>query len=563
MAETIRSRRGRTLVVVGDPALLTMDRLSEFTARIDSDARIASVSLVAGPKGNEQWLRAAGAAGPLVAIATDIEDLVGPVDADDPIALADWLGRASERGLWHDWWVTGSTDVARAEPIMERAAVDAAEADDPSGSHFGALRHYRPKAGHLTITVDVTWLGPFETGAQVLTTAALAALAGRDEVSEIRLVGLTELPSYAAHLTQLPKIRMVGSDETPTLSDVVWYPNQIDGRSNIADARKLGARIVATYLDLIAYDIPRYHGSEQAWHAYRSLQRKIALSVDGITTISADVAERLMAEVPRLEPDRVLPLPLGLDHIIEGHAPAAPGDDLAAVVKSLGGKRFVAVLGNDFQHKNRDFAIKVWQRALQAGQPCDLVLAGLHVKGSSSKKDEDDLIARHLDLRGRIHSVGHLSSESREWLLANATAVLYPSSAEGFGFVPYEAAALGTPTVFTDFGPLREISGVTGVPSAWSIDKHGEDLVRLLSDQRAREERVGLLRAAIARHTWSDFAARLVVFFESITRMPEIATSAVGADAAAADAAALSSILSSRTWRATAPLRRMRGRLRG
>ena len=75
------------------------------------------------------------------------------------------------------------------------------------------------------------------------------------------------------------------------MSDVVWYPNQIDGRSNIAAARRLGARVVTTYLDLIAYDIPRYHGSPEAWQAYRSLQRRIALSVDGITTISADVAD--------------------------------------------------------------------------------------------------------------------------------------------------------------------------------------------------------------------------------------------------------------------------------
>ena len=35
MTETIKSRRGRELVVLGDPALLTMDRLPEFTARIE------------------------------------------------------------------------------------------------------------------------------------------------------------------------------------------------------------------------------------------------------------------------------------------------------------------------------------------------------------------------------------------------------------------------------------------------------------------------------------------------------------------------------------------------
>ena len=557
MTETIKSRRGRILTVIGDPALLTMDRLSEFTERIDSDPRIASLSLVAGPAGADQWLRSAAPAGVLIAVSADLEDLVGPLDPDDPLALADWARGASERGLWHDWWVTGSTDVARAEPIAAVSDVDASETDDPSSSHHVALRRYRPKAGHLTVTIDVTWLGPYETGAQVLTTAAIAGLSLQDVVTEIRLVGLSELPGYAAHLAEHPKVRVVPPGEQPPRSDVVWYPNQIDGRSNIADARRLGARIVATYLDLIAYDIPRYHGSPEAWHAYRALQRRIALSVDGITAISADVAARLLDEVPRLEPERVLALPLGLDHITSAQAPDEPGEDLADTVKALGGKRFVAVLGNDFQHKNRDFAIRVWQRALQAGQPCELVLAGLHVKSSSSKRDEDDLVARHLDLRGRVHTVGHLSSASRAWLLANAEVVLYPTSAEGFGLVPYEAAALGTPTVFTDFGPLREISGLRGLPSTWSADQHAADLVALLSDPQSREARVAALREAIARHSWAGFAERLVGFFELVTRMPEVATSAVGADSAAADAAALSAVLSSRTWRATAPLRKL------
>lgn len=562
MAETIRSRRGRALLVVGDPALLTMDRLSEFTARIDADPRIASLSLVAGPRGGDQWLRAAAPAGVLVAVATDLDDLVRPFDEAEPDAVTAWGVRASERGLWHDWWVTSDSDIAHAAAVAAPAAIDVTEADDPSSAHHAVLRRYRPRRDGLTVTVDVTWLGPYETGAQVLTTAALQALSLQDAVAEIRLVGVEELPSYARHLDAHPKIRLIGPDADLLRSDVVWYPNQIDGRSNIAAARRLGARIVTTYLDLIAYDIPRYHGSVEAWQAYRSLQRRIALSVDGITTISADVAERLLAEVPRLEPVRVLPLPLGLDHIAREGAPEHPDEDLAELLTALRGKRFVAVLGNDFQHKNRDFAIRVWEAALQAGQPCDLVLAGLHVKSSSSKRDEDDLIARHLDLRGRIHTVGHVSSASRAWLLANAAVILYPTSAEGFGFVPYEAAALGTPSVFTDFGPLREISELSGLPSTWAVDKHAHDLVALLSDDKARIARVAALREAIDRHSWSGFAARLVDFFQDVTRMPEVATSAVGADTAAADAAALSSILSSRTWRATEPLRRMRTRLR-
>ena len=554
MTETIRSRHGRTLTVLGDPSLLTMDRLEQVRDRIDSDPRIASISVVAGP--TDSWLRANAPAGPLVAFAADMDDLVGaPAGQEDPAALAEWARRASEKGLWHDWLVVRSTDVAKAEMLLQPAEMDIREADDPSSAHHAVLRHYRRKPGRMSITVDVTWLGPFETGAQVLTTAAIAALAERDEITELRLVGLDELPAYASHLTEHPKVAIAPGDGARR-TDVVWYPNQIDGRSNIAAARHLGARVVTTYLDLIAYDIPRYHGSAEAWQSYRALQRRIALSVDGITTISADVAERLALEVPRLEPERVYPLPLGLDHVSRELAPEQPDDDLKEVVKALQGKRFVVILGNDFNHKNRDFAIKAWQAALQAGQPCELVLAGLHVKSSSSKEVEDDLIARHLDLRGKVHTVGHVTSNSRAWLLANAAVVLYPSSAEGFGFVPYEAAVMGTPSVFTDFGPLREISKATGLPGAWSVEQYADDLVAMLSDDARRAQRVGDLEHAIAQHTWAGFAEGLTGFFERIIAMPEVATSAIDAGAAAAETAQLNAILSSRSYRAAEKLRK-------
>ena len=554
-SEPIKSRKGRTLVVIGDPMLLTMDRLAEFTSRIDSDPRIASLSLVAVPSTDGRWLRAAGPAGPLTAIATDLSDLVGDVDTSSPDDVDAWVRRASERGLWHDWWMTSDADVARADGARTPASVDIVEADDPGSSRHHALRAYMPKDGRLTVTVDVTWLGPHETGSQVLTTAAIAGLAQQQQVTAIRLVGLDELPAYAQHLTDHDKVQLVATEEAKR-SDIVWYPNQFDGRGTIGQARKLGARVVTTYLDLIAYDIPRYHASPEAWHAYRALQRRVALSVDGITTISADVASRLLEEVPRLDPERVQPITLGLDHITSESAPENPDDDLADLVKSLKGKRFVVVLGNDFQHKNRDFAIKVWERALQSGEPCDLVLAGLHVKSSSSKDAEDDLKARHLDLRGRIHTVGHVTSASRAWLLANATVALYPSSAEGFGFVPYEAAALGTPTVFTDFGPLKEVAGAPGLPASWSVEAHAADLSQLLANAKARHARVEAFNQAIERQTWDSFARQLTEFFRHITRMPEVPTSSLAGESGA-DAAALAAVMSSKSYRAAEKLRKV------
>jgi glycosyltransferase involved in cell wall biosynthesis len=454
----------------------------------------------------------------VTAVALDLTDLVGPFDPDnpDPEALVGWCRSASEHGLWHDWLLASEPDVVRAVRGGAPTELDQQELHDPSSSHHTALIESSPTPAALTVTIDATWLGPHETGAQVLTTAAIEALSRQPGIAAMTLTGIDRLPRYAEHLADLPNVRVASED--PVRADVVWYPNQIDHRSNIGAARALGSRVITTYLDLIAYDIPRYHASDQAWGAYRALQRTIALSVDGITTISADVAQRLLQEVPRLDPQRVRPIPLGLDHITR-QVPAAE-DDIRGLAEAVSGRPYLLVLGNDFVHKNRDFAIRVWERILEHGVSCDLVLAGLHVRSSSSKVQEDALLAVHTNLRGRVHTVGHVSSASRTWLLANAAAVIYPSSAEGFGFIPYEAAMCGTPTTFTAFGPLAEISGVTSVPRRWDVAEYAADVIALLTDEQAAGRRIQDLRGVQDRLTWDSFAKELVDFFVHIRSMP-------------------------------------------
>ena len=551
--------KGRTFIVLGDPSVITMDRLPAISDRLDSDPRIASVSVLAHPDPGQEFLRASAPAGCAVVVATDLDALTGAAATDsDPQIVRAWARNASERGLWHDWWLTSARDVARAPVFLAPAPMDQQEAGDLTTSRYAALANASIGSEGISLTVDATWLGPHQTGAQVLTTAALEALARSPRVSSIHLVGIEELPAYAQHLPDLNTVHLGPIEE---ISDAVWYPNQIDQRVDITYARSLGRRVITTYLDLIAYDIPRYHASQEAWSAYRSLQRRIALSVDGITTISADVAHRLQQEVPRLDTTRVRPIPLGLDHIRAGGAMLEPGEDITDLAGKLGSRPFILVLGNDFLHKNRDFALQVWEKVLESGVNCDLVLAGLHVKSSSSRDREEVLLSQHTNLRGTAHTVGHVSAQSREWLMANAAAVVYPSSAEGFGFVPYEAAALGTPSTFTSFGPLAEISGLSDVPRTWSIEAYAHDLTALLNDPEHARARVNNLRSVIADSTWDHFADQLVDFIQHIDSLPPVEAALVGGTAA--DASALAAVLSSKTWRATEPLRRVGRKLKG
>ena len=528
-SQSICTPGGRELVAVGDEGLLTLNRLDNVFSHFDQDPRVCSVSLVPTPfaSGHQTWQRGTAPTGPVTLIAADVQDLVGPMTVQDEQSVIEWCTHASERGLWHDWWYLHAVDVFRDSTGTQMSDIDLREARDATtASAYRTVTGPQIITGGLNLWVDITWLGPHETGAQVLATAALGALQRQSGVDTITLSGAATLPKYAEHLGDLPGIERHGDDTPIPQADIAWYPNQIDRRSNIAQARVQGRRVVTTYLDLIAYDIPRYHASADDWAAYRHLQRSVALSVDCITTISQDVANRLLIEVPQLDASRVRAIPLGLDHI--SMAPREPESDIELLRNEVSVRPFVLVLGNDFVHKNRDFAISVWERVLEAGVNCDLVLAGLHVRSSSSREAEDRLVSQHTNLRGSVHTVGHVSSESRTWLMANAAVVLYPSSAEGFGFVPYEAAALGTPSSFVHFGPLAELSGVRDAPSRWSVDEVAADLTRLLTQEDAAAGRVADLQRVRTELTWERFAKRLVAFFDETLSRPAVVSGLEG-----------------------------------
>ena len=98
------TRKGAKIHVVGDPALLTMDRIQIIGDRFDSDPRIASVSVHYHPEHESTFLRATAPAGVVIAIANN--DLVA---ANEDLEL--WATQVSERGLWHDWWLTNARDI--------------------------------------------------------------------------------------------------------------------------------------------------------------------------------------------------------------------------------------------------------------------------------------------------------------------------------------------------------------------------------------------------------------------------------------------------------------------
>jgi len=88
-----------------------------------------------------------------------------------------------------------------------------------------------------------------------------------------------------------------------------------------------------------------------------------------------------------------------------------------------------------------------------------------------------------------------------------ATALVYPSRYEGFGFPVLEAMASGTPVLASRAASIPEVAGDTGIlldpdqPLAWA-----DAIVRVMTDaaQQARMRAAGMARAA--EFTWARTA---------------------------------------------------------
>ncbi|MCA1674437.1 MAG: glycosyltransferase, partial [Actinobacteria bacterium] len=283
---------------------------------------------------------------------------------------------------------------------------------------------------------------------------------------------------------------------------------------------KVATRTAVTIQDLASYHVGSYHGSSEEWLERRRTMRQVAAEVDGVIAISHDVKAHLRLERIPVDPERVFVVENGTDHLTGDESASAPAE---LVARGFVASEFALVLGTNYAHKNRDIAIRVLRELRRRGLRLALVLAGAAVPFGSSRISEARWGAGEEDL----YVIPDVTSEERNWLLRHASLVLYPTSAEGFGLVPYEAARFGTPTVLVPFGPLGEVAGDLPVTAAdWSPRSLADAAEMLLDDPAIAQRQVAAALASGQDFTWDATAAKLVAVYRSL-----LATPARGGDA--------------------------------
>ena len=454
-------------------------------------------------------------AGACVYIRREALDLAGPLD--------DGFGaRCTAVGLLHvaadDVLVTGGAAPAGAEPEEEAMESIAARraAQRPLERSLAIAR--RAAAG-LSVTVDGRVLTGAATGTHVHALELIAAL-HRTGALRLRVVvppdpGAAELAALEAlEGVELLAATDVGPATRPTT--IAHRPYQVSDVHDLLQLRATGERVVLTHLDLLNYHNPAYHRRAEDWQAHRRLTREALGAADAVVTLSQHTASDLRRE-DLVAPERLHVVPAGTDHVVR---PAGGAAERPAGLDPLDGRPFLFCLGTDLRHKNRPFALDLLAALRQRGWDGGLVLAGPHVDPGSSREQERTRLAAG-DLDGTVADLGPVGEAAKAWLYREAAAVVYPTTYEGFGFIPFEAAVAGTPSLFAARSSLTDaLPEATAVLVPWDADASAERALALLSDPAATERQVAAIRAAAARLTWDGAAAALVDIYERTLAEP-------------------------------------------
>jgi len=371
----------------------------------------------------------------------------------------------------------------------------------------------------LRVIIDGRCLGDMEMGTQVHTLAVAKGLADRDDVRIVTVATNGPIPRYADCVFALPKVRheiVNGADfSTVTPSDILHRPYQPDVMLPINEWRRSVGRVLITLQDLIAYQVGAYASDGHAWDAYRRAVRSGVEQADGVVVISNDTKAQCGFERLAISQERIFVVPCGTDHLTGDESDRMPGELLR---RGFGTVRFLVVIGANYSHKNRDLAIDAWQLVRETHSDVALVLVGASVPFGSSRVAESAAAAQ---ADPGLYVLPDVTSVERNWLLRHAEAVVYPTSAEGFGLVPFESASFGTPTVHVEFGPLEELNPlVEGSAASWSAGEFAAAIRSMLDDPALRSRYVAATVESGARYTWSATAAALVAAYRLILSRP-------------------------------------------
>ena len=195
-----------------------------------------------------------------------------------------------------------------------------------------------------------------------------------------------------------------------------------------------------------------------------------------------------------------------------------PREDAQPLISRFGlsvDDRYLLHVGSDLPRKNRRTVIETFialqQRAAETGAPAlvqQLVFVGPDLSPEMAE------LARAHGVADRIKALQGVSHEELCAIYSSATALLFPSTHEGFGWPPIEAQACGCPAFTSDLPPMNEVAGEGAVYIDPNDVRQIAAAIEQAAPRLAEMRRLGLANAA--RYSSRQMAASYVEAYERV-----------------------------------------------
>jgi alpha-1,3-rhamnosyl/mannosyltransferase len=261
-------------------------------------------------------------------------------------------------------------------------------------------------------------------------------------------------------------------------------------------------RLTATIHDLTCWLMPEYHprANLQAERSFAQLAKR----TDALIAVS-EATKRDAVSVLGLNPEKIAVIHSGVPHSYFDVEPALT--DAVRRKYSLA-RPYVLFVGTIEPRKNVDLLLDAFESLPSSiREHYQLVLAGPPGWASGSTM-------RRLQ---HVRYLGYVPEEALPGLTAGATAFVYPSLYEGFGFPVVQAMAAGVPVITSNTSALAEVAGGAALlvdPRSQSELHHA--MSRMLTSDGLRMALGAAGKAKAERFHWERCAEKSLKFFERV-----------------------------------------------
>lgn len=398
-----------------------------------------------------------------------------------------------------------------------------AEAARSARSPLGlAIARARTALVGTRVIVDARALRDTTTGTQVVLLELIRALATHPKrpdhlavmlengVTHRALGGIDHFVDAIVHVSEI-----LDAAEPPY--DLIHRPFQVPSTQDLVVLRRAALRCIVTHLDSIAYANPSYAPDPSSWEQLRLAMRLSFAYADGVAFLSHDALRDACHQGLHVPDERSCVTYSGVDHRLLSLTAERP-----PALARRPSRPFLCVVGTNYTHKNRVFAMRILRDLRERfAWDGDLIFAGTDVTPGGSGGSEALEWLQNPALRSRTYYLGAVREAEKRWLYEHAAVVLYPSVYEGFGLIPFEVAAAGTPTLTARMTSVAEVLGdavdyldlsdpVSSAKTVWTM----------ITDAERSRRQVTAINARAPQFTWEAVASTAIAFYERVLAMP-------------------------------------------